>query len=524
MLNKLLIFFVVLFVILGGLACWYWTRNPYSKDILKIEILGPNEADFSQEVEYTVKYKNNGNIRLEQLRLIFEYPENTLVGENFIRRQEVGPEELGDIYPGEEKTYAFKGRLFGKEGDLKTANAQLEFQPKNLNAKYEATTSFTTRIKPIPVTFDFDLPSKIEANKNFDFSINYYSVLNYSLSDLTVKILYPDQFEFLSSKPSSDNKSEWGIPLLNKAEGGRIDIEGKMSAELGEHKIFNAQLGMWRDDGQFILLKEINKEVEIIQPNLSIAQRINGEMDYTASPGDILHYEIFFRNLGDEPFTDMFLALTLSGEGYDFETIKTFDGQFKPGDKTIVWDWQNVSSLKFLDQGDEGKVEFWINLKDDWNIGSYNKKDALVKDTVLVSKVKQEFETKINSKLSLDTQVIPESSSLYTVNWQVKNSLNNVKDVKVKAVLPSNARVTGSVSPSESSSSFAFDSESREIVWSVGDMQAGDGVMNNPRIISFQVETPARRNSILLDQVRIVGEDEWTGKSIEENLDQIKIP
>lgn len=524
MLKKIIFLIIILFIVLGGLGCWYWTRNPYSKDVLKIEILGPEEANFSEEVEYTVKYKNNGNIRLESPRLIFEYPENTLVGDSFIRRKEVESEELGDIYPGEEKTYVFKGRLFGKEGELKTANAQLSFQPKNLKARYESTTSFTSKIKPVPLTFDFDLPSKIESNKDFNFSINYYSALDYPLSDLTIKVQYPDKFEFVSSKPASANKIEWGINLLNKAQGGRIDIKGKMVAELGEHKMFSAQLGMWRSEGEFILLKEVNREIEIVQPNLSVFQQINGQNEYIASAGDILHYEVFFRNLGTEPFASLFLVVSLTGQGYDFGSVKVADGKFQKGDNTIVWDWNSISKLKFLDQGEEGKVEFWINLKDDWNIGSYALKDAVVKNSVLISKIKQEFETKVDSKLSILSQVVSDSNLDYTLTWQAKNSFNNVKNVRVKAILSQNIRLTGKTIP-ENSSNFAFDSQSREIVWIVGDMRAGDGALNNPPTISFQVEAVNQKSgALLLDQVRIIGEDEWTNREIEQAQGPVIIP
>ena len=70
-------------LILAALVClagfYYYQRNIYSKDILKLEILGPEQADLLQEVEYVVKYKNNGDISLENPELVFEYPEYSLM-------------------------------------------------------------------------------------------------------------------------------------------------------------------------------------------------------------------------------------------------------------------------------------------------------------------------------------------------------------------------------------------------------------------------------------------------------------
>jgi hypothetical protein len=535
--KKFIFIIIILCIALGVAGFWYWQRNPYSKEILKLEILGPGEAAIFQEVEYTVKYKNNGNVRLEEPRLIFEFPEYTLLEEGLSRRQEIGPEELGDIYPGEEKTFQFKGRLFGKEGDIKTAKAWLSYRPKNLQARYESTTTFTTEIKSVPLTFDFDLSSKIEAGRDFKFSLNYYSSLDYPISNLGIKIEYPSDFEFLGSDPQGLAKTEWEISLLNQAEGGRVEITGRLSGEVKEQKIFKAALGIWQED-EFVLLKEITRGVEITRPRLFVFQRINGQSQYTANPGGLLHYEIFFRNIGEEPFTDLFLVVSLEGRGFNLETVKADLSQFKKGDNSIIWDWRDVPKLRFLGQGEEGKVEFWVNLKDGWEISSPQEKNAVLKNTVLISQIKEEFETKVNSKLAISQRgyfqeevfgnsgPIPPKvgeTTTYTVIWEAKNYFNDVKNVKVKAVLPSNVRLTGKIFPEEESSKFAFDIQSREIIWMVKDdqvMEAGTGVLNPAPNIAFQVAlTPTSdqkgKVSPIIKEGIITGEDQWTESFIE---------
>lgn len=535
--KKFIFIIIILCIALGAAGFWYWQRNPYSKEILKLEILGSEEAAIFQEVEYTVKYKNNGNVRLEEPRLIFEFPEYTLLEEGLSRRQEIGPEELGDIYPGEEKTLQFKGRLFGKEGDIKTAKAWLSYRPKNLQARYESATTFTTEIKSVPLTFDFDLSSKIEAGRDFKFSLNYYSSLDYPLSNLGIKIEYPSGFEFLGSDPQGLAKTEWEVSLLNQAEGGRIEITGKLSGEVKEQKIFKATFGIWQED-EFVLLKEITRGVEITRPRLFVFQQINGQSQYIANPGDLLHYEIFFRNIGEEPFTDLFLVATLGGRGFDLETVKADSSQFKRGDNSIIWDWRDVPKLRFLGQGEEGKVEFWINLKDEWEISSPQEKNAILKNTVLISQIKEEFETKINSKLAISQRgyyqeevfgnsgPIPPKvgeTTTYTIIWQAKNYFNDVKNVKVKAVLPLNVRLTGKIFPEQESSKFAFDIQSREIIWMVRDnqvMETGTGVLNPAPNIAFQVAltpTSGQKGKVLpiIKEAIITGEDQWTESFIE---------
>jgi len=516
--KKIVIIIIILAAAAAVAGYFFWQGNPFSKEILKLEILGPTSISASQEVTYTVKYKNNGDLRLEEARLIFEFPEYTLLSDGTSRRIEIGPEEIGDIYPGEEKTFQFKGRLLGKQGDIKTAKAWLSYQPKNLNAKYESETTLNTSINLVPLTFDFDLSSKVEAGRDFKFSINYFSSLDYPLTDLSIKLEYPDGFEYLGSTPSSFDKADWGIPLLNKAEGGRIEVRGRLSGELKDFKIFKATIGVWQND-EFVPLKEISKGTEITKPQLSVFQQINGQSNYIATPGDILHYEIFFRNISDDPFQDLFLVVSLDGEGFDYDTTKVSSGQFKKGDHSIVWDWREVPKLKYLGRGEEGKVEFWIDLKDSWE------NNAVLKTSVLVSEIKEEFETKVNSNLAINQRAdyadeifgnsgtnppTAGQKTTYTVVWQIGNSFNNVDNVRVRATLPENVKLTGKIFPESESSKFAYDSGSREVVWIVGNIEKG-----NSSNIAFQVgmtpdESQLGQIATIIGQATITGEDQYT--------------
>jgi len=532
--KKFIIFLILLAGIAGLVGFWNWKSNSYSKEILKLEILGPESIDLTEEFNYVVKYKNNGNIRLEEPKLIFEYPEHSLLEEGKSLRQEIGAEELGDaIYPGEEKTISFKARLIGKEGETLIARAELTYRPKNLKARYESSTTFTTVIKSVPLTFEFDLPSKIESGKDLKFRLNYFSNTDYPLLNLRVTAEYPSGFEFVESNPPSLEKVEWELPPLNRAEGGRIEISGKIRGEVREQELFKAKLGIWQE-GEFILLKEITKGVEIIQPALWVFQQINGSPKYLVDPGDQLHYEIFFKNVGAETLFDLSLMTTLIGDIFDFQTLKAPEGDFTLGDNSIVWDWKRVRALQFIEPGEEGKVEFWIKLKKDWEIPSLEGKTE-IKNQVYLSQVKEEFSNKVNSKLEISQKgffqdeifgnsgPIPPKvgeATTYTITWLAKNYYNEVKNVKVKAFLPQNVKLTGKIFPEEAIEKFTFDSQSREIVWNVGDLKVGNGVLNPAPNISFQVEfTPdeTQRGSTpdLISEAKITGEDSWTGEDIE---------
>lgn len=540
--NKFIIFLIILAIGVGFVGFWYYHKNTYSKEELKFEILGPEEAEIFEEIEYVVRYKNNGNIRLEEPKLIFEYPKYSLVEAptpNFGVgvRKEI---KLKDIYPGEERAITFKTRLFGKEGERKEVKAWLFYRPKNLKARFESATTFTTQIKKVPLTFEFDLSSKIESGKEIKFALNYFSNVDYPISDLRVKIEYPDGFEFLESIPEGIGKEEWEIGLLNKAEGGRIEIIGKLRGEVGEEKIFRAELGSWKE-GEFVLLKEAVRGITIVKPALWIWQQINGNPKFIANPGDLLHYEIFFKNIGEEILTDLTLFTTLTGSAFDFETIQAPEGETEPGDNSIIWDWKRVAKLQFLPPQGEGKVEFWIRLKEDWEIRTLEDKNPIIKNKIYLSQAREEFTYKVNSKLEIvqkgyfreevfgNSGPIPPKvgeTTTYTIMWQVKNWYNEMRNVKVKASLPKNVKLTGRIFPEKEAEKFTFDSQSREIIWNIEKLVIGQGILNPAPNIWFQISfTPddaqTGQTPEIIGEAKITGEDGWTEMILEATASAI---
>lgn len=499
-----------------------WQRNSTSKEDLKLELLAPDKAVMGQEITYIVKWKNNGDVALENAIVIFEYPENSLPSQGALLR---ATKQLEDIYPGQEDSLAFKARLFGAEGDIKEAKAMLSYKPRNLNARYEAETFSTTIISLVPLSFDLDVPSRIEASQQFTFALNYFSNSDYPLSDLKIEIEYPQGFEFSEAIPASLGDNEWRVPLLNKTQGGRISVKGTLAGELQELKTLRATIGTWKD-GKFTLLKEVVKGIEITKPEIRISQFINGNGSQSVSPGDTLHYEIFFRNVSEKDLENLFLIVGLEGKSFDVSTVRTDNGKFQKGDNSVVWEARDVAKLRLLGQGEEGKAEFWVTLQ------SVQGKNLMVRDKVLLSEARAEFEVKVSSNLLIhqaayfQDEVFGNSGPLplgvgnkttYTVIWKTENSSNEVKNVKVRATLPQGVELTGKLFPENAS--LTFDSQSREIVWSAGDLAAGAGISSPAVSIAFQVAfipNSSQRGTTpqILGEARITGDDTWTLQSL----------
>jgi len=527
--NKKIFFIIFGVIIVIFVGVLFWRESMFSKEILRLEILGPDKTKVGDEIEYSIRYKNNGNFTLQNPKLVFVMPDNSLTEDG----KTLVTQTLKDIYPGDEQIVKIKSRLLGKEGDLKTAKASLSYTPKDLTARYESDTTFTTKIDTVPITLEYDLPTKVEKGKDLQYLINYFSNIDYPLENLSLKIEPTSGFDFISSIPSSLDHVEWKLTTLNKAQGGRVTIKGNIGADTNKSITFSVSLGMWQK-GNFVVIKQATQDVQVIQPLLLITQQINGSSNYVASAGETLHYQISFTNIGSASFDNLFAIVRLNSSALDMSSIQADGGRAQQNDNMIVFDSGSSPSLRRLETQQSGQIGFSVKVKNDWTPIAGDVNSSMISNEVNISQIVQKFSIKVNSGLVIGQSGFFSSSDMinsgpippqigkattYAIVWNITNYSGDVKNVKVKAVLPKNVSLTGKIAPEDESSKFSFDSASREIVWSPGDILAGTGVKGDPYTITFQISlTPdaSQKGSVanLIGQAQISGENQFTNTSI----------
>ncbi|MFA5072047.1 MAG: hypothetical protein WC511_06905 [Candidatus Pacearchaeota archaeon] len=529
--KKRLIAIILIVVAIIGIGTYLsWQSMSFSKEVLKLEILGPEKTTIGEDVEYVVKMKNNGSIRLESPELIFNYPEGSIIGETESKVKVMSADDLGgDIYPGEERSFKFNARLLGKERDTRVAKVSVSFQPKDLKTRSEVSTTFTTILGEIPLNLSIDVASKASTGKALTFRVNYSSNVTYPLEDLTCYVEMPDDFEFLYSQPKGMDNTQWDIAILNEGGAGKIEISGILNGQSMEQKVFKARIGIWQD-GNFILLKEVIKGVEIVAPALYITQKVNNTENYVASAGDQLHYEVTFRNVGDNALQDLVLITRLEGDQFDLSSIKSTDGKYQSGDNSIVWEVDKIPELKLLEVGQVGKVEFWVNVKSPWVMKSLNDKNPILKNKVTLGEARQEFLTKINSIISAEQKLYSENKyfensgpyplqtgqkTTLTVEWKAINNYNDIENAKMVTVLPESITFIGETYPE--GMEITYDANTSEVVCNIGSLPAGSGIIKDAKICAFQISVQpelADEAIILLGSAQLSGTDQWTNRTL----------
>ena len=430
---------------------------------MEIKISGPEIVKVGELVTYTVSCKNTGNVILESPELIFNYPVYSLP-EKGEMIESITSDKFGNFFhPEEEKIFTFKTRIFGSEGKKEELKSWLNYKTKHSSsAQMSEISTFSTQLSEIPVDLELDIPSKIpifpQTKNELKFKIRYYSFIDYPFTNIKLEIDTPQNFNLKKSNPKTAEENQWNLPALEKNGTGEIEIWGEFleQQEIGKEIIFVAKLSI-TIRGEKILLKETTKNPLTYKPVFLISQEINNKSEYIASHGEMLHHQVSFRNINEKPFRDLVLISTLEGNLYDLSTIECPKSENKPGDNSIIWNGETIPELRYLQPGEEAKVEFWIRLKQDYIPKETSEINILIRNNVSLGEFEKEFTNKVNSKIEIQQEgyykdkygffentglpLEVNKTTTYTIVWKIKNYYSLVKDTIIKASLPPQVNV-----------------------------------------------------------------------------------
>lgn len=425
------------------------------KTKLEIKLEGPEKVKAGEAFSIRVKIKNTGNVVLKEPEVSFQHPENAIFQENLLETQK--SEE--NLLPKEEKILEFKSKVFGKEGEKVEFKAWVTYKRKNKTFTKFAT--FSTTIEQVPIDLILEIPNKVpiytSEKAGLFFRIKLFSTAKETISSLLVKVSLPEKFIFDHSIPKEVEKFTFAFPKLDPQISQQIEIAGhfEKGIEKGEKLNFSAKLVIKKDSKE-IFLKEVGVLTEAIEPTFGIYQKINGHEKYFPSPGERLHFEIFFSNLTEKVQRDLNLNVILEGGLFDLRSIQVSNGKVQGN--YLTWTPEEVPKLRYIAPGDEGKVDFWVNLRKDFKPRSLEDLNAQLRIRVAIKDVETEFRTRVNSLVLVSSEgyfkdpenffenygphppAVNEPTS-YTIIWKIENWYNLIENIEIKASLPPWTRV-----------------------------------------------------------------------------------
>jgi hypothetical protein len=545
------------FVVIG-IAGFIYSLNQqrFSDKRVVLEVKGEAQVSAGEELSYTLTYRNNNLVALENAKITVELPKAltdsslNILGQE---KSEIREYSLGELAPRSKGEITIKGRLIGEQGSIQTIKATLNYKPSILSSSFDTKTEFATTIADSPVIVDIQSPLESVSGDTVNYVVTVNNKGSSDLKDLELRLEYPDTFAFVSSNiiSTGNERNTFIIPILKAKGSYSVTVIGNLGGLDQEIKILKAQIGE-NKQGVFTLYSNSQNSTKLGSPYVSIVQKVS-PISGIASAGETLDYTVTIRNNTQVRIGEGLLKVKLDSNLLDITKLKASGADFDSGSNTIIWRANALPQLKTFAPNEEGTVTFSLPVKrvipiDDFQDINYVIKTQAtfesdeVPTTLGVNKIIQGNA----SEVKLATRLIPKSSIAYkslassiinsgpiplklaqtttfTVNWEIQNLTNDVSGVVLRATLPANISWTGQ-STSNGFGKLSYNEKTKEIIWDIGNVPANTGLLRPLYRAVFQIAINPTPNQLgqepsLLSKVSYTGKDVFTGIDLSGNID-----
>lgn len=517
--TKLLLGALGFFVIALGITAYFFFGgvNIISSDNVDIEITAPPTIEGGEEVAFDVEIQNNNNVALQSVLVIVEYPNGTRSSEDTSVILPRERETIGDIAVNQNATRTFKAVLFGAEGEEQEVKVSIEYRVQGSNAIFSKEKTYPVLISGAPVRLTVNAPTEVVSDQTFRTSVTVTSNATEVIEDVLLVAELPFGFSISNATPkASFGTNVWSLGDLAPGSSRTINLDGAIRGQDGEERTVRFTAGIQPDRDRRTISTPLITAIapmKLTAPFITTGVTINGSSGETVAlaSSNTANVTIVWENNLPTSLSDASIEVRFGGGGYDPRSVVARDGFYDSGRNAIVWDGRTEGSLNRIRPGDSGSVTFALDTLGYEETGAWLENPEVTFDVIVKAvrdgggstpdivttnaarTIKVRTEADVLATIShggqfSDTGPIPPKvgeTTTYTVTWEIKNTINDITNARVRTTLPPYVNFTNIVFPN--TEDVRYDTNSRTITWDAGTVRRGAGVFGDSRTVSFQI-------------------------------------
>ncbi|MDP3953457.1 MAG: hypothetical protein Q8P99_01385 [bacterium] len=535
----------VVLLIAGG-AYFYFN---YTDRGVSVNINLPEKQINAGDIfEVDVIVSNQSQEDLKKAQVTLSLPGNIKLLEHKDRVNDV--RGLDDISVGRSvrETYILVALPGGGNGDY-TLEAMVNYVTDTFSSQFERRQSERVDVKVDDFALEITLPGSVVTGEGFAMEAKYKlpSGEGESLDKFLVL-----EGESLSAIDSSDELVADNKWLLETGDDKNIQATLLVGSKGTDVFVLTGKIIVELGGEEFTIL-ERKSELLLAGSSLALFVVLDDPKGF-ANPGELLGWRVSYKNNMGIELQNAIIKAQLIGDMFDFDSLET-SGTFDSLTRTITWSSSRFNELKTLSQGEEGTFTAAIKVRPSFPIDSVNDKDFTleVRADIESPTVPQganvdrtssfaSSKIKVAGALGVETQAyfrdaasgilnqgpFPPKVGMpteYTVHWSLVNFGTDVEDVVVRARLEGGVSFTNDVK-SNVEASPQFDASTGEVVWSVGNLKATTGVIDEGPEATFQISLTPGLDLLgefapLLGIASISGKDIFTGVGLSSTDESI---
>ncbi|MCH8049274.1 hypothetical protein IH979_01010, partial [Patescibacteria group bacterium] len=388
--------------------------------------------------------------------------------------------EIGTLNPGSDGTIVLEGVWIAEVPSSTPIQVFANFRPANFNADFQdiETVHVTTLDSTLVPTFEG--PEEAQSGETLTYLVKIENQGERAFENVEFALTIPDGFFLDSSYPEipAGLSPTWTLETIESGEIVEISFEGSFAADTEGFQYFDVATGI-RDDERFLTQATTQGFTDVIGTNFELQLVANGSIeDIAVALNDQLRMTIAYENTGEADLEDVSLLLDfqselpmpilwneaeLDGGTLTQEGVRWTIDNLPPNDKQILNLVLPIDSAVGTGQTDTFSA-----------VAS-----ATVGEMVIRSSPIQIFintEAKFSAEIRYFTQEgaplgngpLPpkvEEKTTYRAIWKIENTLHDLEDVRVSAVLPPHVSWEDRVQTDLGT--VRYDESSRTITWEI---------------------------------------------------------
>ena len=555
----LLIASVVFFVGAIAFFAYYFSFGggslPAAPGNIDIVVTGPTQIMGGEPTELQIVVTNRNRVPLELADLVISFPAGTRSVSDFSTDLPSLRQPLGTIEPGGRRQGTISAVFSAEAGARQDVKVELEYRVEGSNAIFIAASSYSLVFASSPLAISVEGNHEIVSGQPIQFTVNISSNTGAPLKDVLATIDFPFGFKYTSASPNPVSANLWAIGDLAAGERKTITIQGTLTGETGDNRVFRIAAGTRKTTtGSTIDTKlgDLAYQVQVSRPFLALGVTINKETAASSvvAPGESVVVTVSYENNLATEITDAIIVARLTGVQFDGASVLSSDGFYRSTDSTVLWDKSTTNNaLAKLTPGEKGTVSFSFQAPSSEDLRSIPSPRIEISVNAAGKRlsetgVPQSLQSAVQKTIKLATALALEAQGLYYTNpfgssgpippkagtettyalvFTVTNTTNKITGAKLTARLPSYVRYAGICSPraecDPNTHKLEFNQIDGTLTWDIGDIQPGVGLNGtDPRQMAFAVGfTPSTsqvgQTPALLQQIKLTGFDVAAGTS-----------
>jgi len=482
--GRSLFYFLLVFLFFGALAYGvvnYIKNNKDNSSVLRVEILAPAKVSLGEEFFYEINYYNLSNYNLQNINLEINYPDNFIILDVYSveKNDNNGNWHIDILGAKMNGKIKIRGKIINREGLNNLLSVKTSYEISGLSSRFNRDSFSSVSIGQLPFQVYDDYFSTILIGEEYPLKLNIKNFPFDRINDFIVSFSGPENNFNIKSIVDKKEKNENLVLEEVSANSFRIssdllledlnlNFKYKLADKDNDQEIITLNFKYVDDEGREFVFYEKQMRLDLIKSDLHLNLLINeSNNDSPINFGEKLNYIIKYSNQGDKRMKDIVIMAVLDSDFLDWKSL-SYVNRGNVSRKTISWTFRELPELRELDPGEGGEIKFSINLANfnklefgqklevksyaQFSIGNID--DFKEEEGRLTDNRSNIIINKLNSNLSIKEEVlyfnednIPVGSgplppvvgekTSFRYYWTLKNTLHELRDVKVELSLPS---------------------------------------------------------------------------------------